>query len=224
MNAITQQVGAVASWQPPQLSPLLHVLIARVLNPHPSDFGKPLVVPSSVREEAERHLAAYELACKPAGRERLHRWLLVVNASVRNPARPGKPYDDAVDAMALCAELPAIAMTGKTQRLAALEWEMWPSQKELHGWLQAHAAPFVRTRDAMRQIVAGQTQADDVQHENRESVAGHVSAQVAALRSEMMAREARREEMQPTAKITMSKPLLPADLAAARQRAGIRVA
>lgn len=222
MNAITQHAGEVASWQPPALSQGLQVLVNRQINPHPGDFGERVSVPMHIRAEAERHLRAFEAACRPAGRGRLHRWLLVVNASVRNPVSPGKPYDDAVDGFVLCAELPAIAMTGATQRMAALEWDMWPSQKELYGWLQAQAAPIVRTRDALRRIMAGEEPTPEITPEERAAAIAHVTAQVAALRADLRAQEEAREARYPKAGISMARPLSPQHLAIARERAGIR--
>lgn len=183
----------------PRLSPTLGGLIRRLLDPHPSEVGRPVEASPQLRDEARAALRAYVPTCGPAGPAVVHRWLLQVNAGTAAPLGRDDFELRAAAIAGLVGDLPLAVFHGGTLREAQAAWKFFPGTAEAWSLLNPHAAPLLARVSALRRVAAALDPPSPrpACEAEVERIAARMRDQVAEMRGVLVERERAEPEAAP---------------------------
>lgn len=157
-NDLTPRSSSAVTLPPalPRPSPRLSAALRDVLDPHPAIAGQHVTVPPHTMLEAEAVKAIYERWCSPATPEQWRKWLVPINAAVRNP-QSVEGFDAWCALVAsACRDIPASVLTAERQRDAVRTFQFFPAAADVDALLRPHAAPLLATRRALAALTAAE--------------------------------------------------------------------
>lgn len=144
------------------------------------------LVPSHVRDEAQRKLPAMQRALEPADASAWRAFLRPLVASVRNPPPPEAEAAFGATCAAVLRDIPACVLTADAQRDACRRFAFWPAVADLAEWLTPQAAPLRADLAAMRRIAVAPAPAAPapMTEEQREQASAQLQQLAADLRGQ----------------------------------------
>ena len=179
----------------------------------PGHYVAPPPVSRSDWQAAQAAADAYDRMLEPVTREHLAAWLMPVNAASKNPQAPADFAMRVAGIAEMCGDLPLAAFTAETRR--RLRTGFFPSHEDVRAAVEPVAGEWRRKRTALRNLrVIGATRPAEHTPPSDDERA-RMAATAAAVVSELRATARQMPANKPVA-----RPLPPADLIAAYERAG----
>ena len=136
----------------PSISPDLSAAVRRMIE---APDAPPIPITALVKSEAGKALERLDNVLAPMTADILRAWLTPVAMAVRNPPTRGDFEARFAAILAACADLPACACTGTSQREALASFAFWPSAADVRKLLSDACVDQRRKRAALRAIANG---------------------------------------------------------------------
>lgn len=212
----TRPVGALATFEPPNLTPATELAVRQYLdheaNGNLRRFGVPSI-PAHLRDRAAAYVARAELQGVPADFDTVLGWLTPLAASVAQAPSPGDFRAKAAAVQMACMDVPGWAFTAATSLAAVRRFKFFPAAAEVRELLMEETREHRGTVRALKAIAAAPAKPVDdapMTAEQREAAAAGMRAAIADLKAKAATDAPGRPEA------PIAKPLSAGHLAAIR--------
>lgn len=150
LSPVAQRSLPATNIVPPRLSPDLGYAVRRMAE---DPAQPPLALPPHLRTEALNAADRFANLLVAVEPDTVRRWLLPVNAAVRNPLSADDFNTRAAAIAVAVADLPACVFTAPAQREALATFQFFPSGADVRALLEPQANELRRPLHALRRIV-----------------------------------------------------------------------
>lgn len=149
LSPVAQRSLPATNIVPPRLSPDLGYAVRRMAE---DPAQPPLALPPHLRTEALNAADRFANLLVAVEPDTVRRWLLPVNAAVRNPLSADDFNTRAAAIAVAVADLPACVFTASAQREALATFQFFPSGADVRALLEPQANELRRPFHALRRI------------------------------------------------------------------------